>query len=506
MTRKSTRNLNADQTTDGAVRADVAKTVRQSRPTRKSPSRKARRSAETLPLLLAHMSGAGDGLLLGRYLAPSGAGSLGFRERASEATAPPGHSPVTLEGEGHVLTIAPTGAGKGRGSIIPNLLRYEGSAIVLDPKGEAAAVTARRRREMGHDVRIIDPFGLVTKETDSLNPFDIFNLPGIDHGAEAEALATLLSGNSQSTKEPFWDIWGRALCAGVIAAVAETEGPSTRNFSRVRDYLKAPDPVYALARLLEQRGSRLNRLSQQEIGSFLQLHEATRSGVIATAQSYLSALASDAAAGTLMKSSVDLEALREGRPMTIYLVIPPSKLTSHASLLRLWVSSLISAVMARTKLPELRTLFIIDECAQLGKFDLLPTAVTLARGYGMRVWCFFQDMSQLKRMYPTEWQAVVTSSAVMQVFGIPNHLMARELADVIGDLSAEELRKLPADQQAVMFARGGATKACLLDYLNDPEFQTAFDPNPMFIGTGGGTQGTGNAEKPAAKGSTPSHG
>ncbi len=489
MTPDPKRNLNEDINNDGTVPAKPVKTAR-----KPGPPKKSRRVPDSVPPLLARASGAGDGLLLGRHLPSAGPSVPGFRESSVNRNVPAASSPVTLEGEGHVLTIAPTGAGKGRGSIIPNLLRYEGSVIVLDPKGEAAAVTARRRREMGHDVRIIDPFGLVNKHTDSLNPFDIFDLPGIDHGAEAEALATLLSGNFQSTKEPFWDIWGRALCAGVIAAVAQTEGPATRNFSKVRDYLKSADPVYGLASLLERHGTQLNRLSTQEIGSFLHLHEATRSGVIATAQSYLSALASDAAASTLMKSSVDLEALREGKPMTIYLVIPPTKLTSHASLLRLWVSSLMSAVMARTKLPELRTLFIIDECAQLGKFDALPTAVTLARGYGMRVWAFFQDMSQLKRMYPSEWQAVVTSSAVMQVFGVPNHLMARELADVIGDLSAEELRKLPADQQAVMFARGGASKASLLDYLKDPEFRAAWDPNPMFNGGGDAQQGGGRGE------------
>ncbi|MCB8878531.1 type IV secretory system conjugative DNA transfer family protein, partial [Acidisoma silvae] len=48
---------------------------------------------------------------------------------------------------GHILTCAPTGAGKGIGAVIPNLLDYPGSAFVLDFKGENYAVTARARRE-----------------------------------------------------------------------------------------------------------------------------------------------------------------------------------------------------------------------------------------------------------------------------------------------------------------------------------------------------------------------
>ncbi|RCX07126.1 type IV secretory system conjugative DNA transfer family protein, partial [Extensimonas vulgaris] len=51
---------------------------------------------------------------------------------------------------GHVVTVAPTGSGKGIGAVIPNLLDYPGSALVLDVKGENAAVTARARRELGH--------------------------------------------------------------------------------------------------------------------------------------------------------------------------------------------------------------------------------------------------------------------------------------------------------------------------------------------------------------------
>ena len=44
---------------------------------------------------------------------------------------------------GHILTCTPTGAGKGIGAVIPNLLDCPGSVFVLDLKGENYAVTAR---------------------------------------------------------------------------------------------------------------------------------------------------------------------------------------------------------------------------------------------------------------------------------------------------------------------------------------------------------------------------
>src|ERR1700684_2772047 len=48
---------------------------------------------------------------------------------------------IRYTGDGHLVTFAPTGAGKGAGVIIPNLLHYNGSIIVVDPKGENFVVT-----------------------------------------------------------------------------------------------------------------------------------------------------------------------------------------------------------------------------------------------------------------------------------------------------------------------------------------------------------------------------
>jgi type IV secretion system protein VirD4 len=45
----------------------------------------------------------------------------------------------------HMLTIAGSRAGKGVSMIIPNLIFYKGSAVIIDPKGENAARTAGRR-------------------------------------------------------------------------------------------------------------------------------------------------------------------------------------------------------------------------------------------------------------------------------------------------------------------------------------------------------------------------
>jgi len=57
------------------------------------------------------------------------------------------------------MTVAGARAGKTSTLLIPNLLLYQGSVLVLDPKGELASATAAHRAsELGQDVYVLDPW------------------------------------------------------------------------------------------------------------------------------------------------------------------------------------------------------------------------------------------------------------------------------------------------------------------------------------------------------------
>ena len=62
-------------------------------------------------------------------------------------------------------------------------------------------------------------------------------------------------------------------------------------------------------------------LARTEIASFLQLTDVTRSGVLATAQSFTEVVSSAPARRTLAGTTIDLDAVASGDPVTIYLVI-----------------------------------------------------------------------------------------------------------------------------------------------------------------------------------------
>ena len=84
----------------------------------------------------------------------------------------------------------------------------------------AAAVFGTSDLQLEIPRAAVDPFGIVTDKTDSLNPMDAFDIPGVDPSALAMDVAKQLSGGGMSLKDPFWDIRGHDLAAGVISGAA----------------------------------------------------------------------------------------------------------------------------------------------------------------------------------------------------------------------------------------------------------------------------------------------
>jgi type IV secretion system protein VirD4 len=422
-------------------------------------------------------------LFLG-WKGPLDPGGVGFHALHANANAEAdAYEPLLYNGDGHLMTVAPTGAGKGIGVIVPNLLTYPGSVIAIDIKGELTQVTARRRREMGQRVVVLDPFSLVTEKgrpSDALNPFDLFKLPNADPESDAEMLAAQFSVDHNFSTDRYWDDTGKGLAAGLIAHLATTGKPEERHPNALRKMLYMDDLDYTIATWLD-KGEVKNPLARDEFVAYLSApSDKTRPCIRTTACTYLKCLGSEVVSRAMEKSTFDLNTLMHGEPVTIYLVIPPEKLESHRAVLRAWVATLLTAVLRRSKLPDLRTLFIVDEAAQLGEMPLLRTAMTLLRGYGLQCWTFWQDLGQLRQLYPDDWTTMVSNSAALQAFGLPRHGTARTAwLEVLGE-EALDLPRMPHGEMAISFSDSGIGRYRRANYLIDPLFTGLFDPNKRF--------------------------
>lgn len=402
---------------------------------------------------------------------------------------------VSYNGGGHLITFAPTGAGKGVSTIIPALLTYHGSTIVVDPKGENFHVTARRRLEMGHQVYVLDPFRLVTPcekfvslygvdnviffEGDSLNPLDFITMgEGKDDDSEAQTIAVSLAERSGSNA--FWDNMATLLLTGLIQFISTSPDvpAAQRSMSTVvrlvyRDNLD--DYISDIVRF-----KRTDRFSRRAFEGFLSSGEQkTRGEVLSFVRGYLTALTTQGIQKSISSTSVDLDGLIRGDRMTIYIVFPPSKLRAYAKLLRMWVTVLLQAIMSRKSRPDLNTLLLLDECAQLGELEQLRTAITLLRGYGLQAWMFFQDLSQIEERY-SDWRNLVNNCAVLQAFGLSREMAANPIAELVGGITGQELVSLGRSQQLLAETGKGSRVVELMTYWRDPAFHGLADRNPLI--------------------------
>jgi type IV secretion system protein VirD4 len=303
-------------------------------------------------------------------------------------------------------------------------------------------------------------------------------LRGSDIDTDSEMLASLLAVGNQNVHDPFWNTMANGLIAGLIAHIANNP-PNERHFGYLRAWLYYREVDLAIATMLDKYEVK-SRMARDQFIAYLETpFDKTRPCIRTMACSYISSLCSDAVENCLRKFSFNLQDLYDGKPLSIYIVIPPDKLESHRALLRLWVGTLLTTVMRRKNMPRQRTLFFLDECAQLGTLPMLRQAITLLRGSGLQTWTFWQDLSQLRQCYPNDWQAIVNNSDVLQVFGIGNHNMAKEWGELLGQ-RPEDLHRLAREDAAVLRKGQGSMLCRRPDYLKDEMFAGQFDANPRF--------------------------
>jgi len=425
-----------------------------------------------------------DGLLVGWSLEPGRRRRhIGFTPPDPQTSSPATTlEPILDTGEGHLITIAPTGAGKGTGCIIPALLRYPGPVAVIDPKGENYAVTARRRRAMGQEVVVLDPFGITAAdERHRFNPLDLAD-PRSDRLIEDVAtLATLASSNAGSTamdRDPFWPQMGRTLVAAAILDVLTMPDSKTATMPAVRAVIN--QPLDKLAKRAEQWQRADHPELRRMAGLLVNPAEATLGGYWALAVNQLDFLKGGQMEAHLSASDLDLNKVYDGSPLSVYLVLPPDKLQSHSALLRLWIGALVSVITRRSQRPQHATLMLVDEAAQLGELPQLRQAVTLLRGYGVRVWSFWQDISQIQHLYPADWETLLNNCRIQQYFGATTALSADAVVAASGFGPREAILDLERDEMILNVAGDEPVVVRKPNYRFDPPFQGLYDGNPFY--------------------------
>jgi type IV secretion system protein VirD4 len=381
------------------------------------------RFAETSDIKAADLLGS-SGLILGRSLADPARLTKAIKQlftapwreshyvcqymrAACRRRNEPGDPPlIRLSKFVHGLVCAIPGAGKGVGFVLPNLLAYSGSCLVIDPKGENYRTTARvRRRQFRNRIVRLDPFE-VCGPGSQFNPLD-FVTPSPHLVDQCTALADSLVVQTGHETDPHWNEAARiAILAGILYVVVYA-APPDRTLNAVADIVTDPEGFAGMVAMMQDKTGELAslcvdphayRLLQRYGNAMSSWQDRELSSILSSVGRHLSWLHSQPIEQHLSASSFDPRDLVRG-DMTVYLVLPPKYLTTHSRLLRLWVASLYNAVTDCGPQDEREVLFLLDEAASLGPMPSLFQAITLGRGYGIRAWLILQSLGQLKTLF-----------------------------------------------------------------------------------------------------------
>jgi len=366
-------------------------------------------------------------------------GGAGFSLGAFEDQKGQRHA-LHYTGDRHLLTVAPTRSGKGVASIIPNALTYEGSLLLIDPKGENARITAARRGAgdaarnisgMGQTVHVVDPWGITELPPSRFNPLDWLDPADEDISENAMMLADSIVTPREGTLEPFWDEEAKALLMGLLLYVALDEREKEdRTLGRVRDIIRMGEINFE--NILLQMQENTNPIVSSTAERTLSKDPKLRSNVRASLQAHTHFLDSPRIRASLERSDFRFEDLKSSK-MTVYLVLPADRLDTFGRWLRLLVQQAIT-VNARNieTRPEKPILFLLDEMAALGRLTMVEQAYGLMAGFGMQLWGIVQDLSQLDKIYGKGWETFIGNSGVVQYFGSRDHKTAEYFSKLCG--------------------------------------------------------------------------
>jgi len=352
---------------------------------------------------------------------------------------------LRFDGQQFVLLAAPARSGKGVGIVIPNLLSYPDSVVVLDIKRENYALTAGFRRAHGQDVYLFDPFA-EDGRTHRYNPLSAIS-DGLFRVGDILAIGYALY--PPGGHDDFWKDQARNLFLGILLLLCEW-----RDARRAGSGASIPDypvtmgevlrqssgngmPVKAyLQRALVQHRDLLSGPCVDALNRFLSNDDKVLASILATFHAPLTIWANPIVDAATSANDFDLRDVRRRR-MSVYIGITPDHLSESALLVNLVFSQLVN--LNTKQLPEadptlrFQCLLLLDEMTAIGKIHIIARAVAYMAGYNLRLLSIVQSVAQLESVYGRADARTFLTNHAMQILYAPREQKdANDYSEMLG--------------------------------------------------------------------------
>ncbi|MBC3941125.1 conjugal transfer protein TraG [Sphingomonas albertensis] len=345
------------------------------------------------------------------------------------------------DGPEHVLCFAPTRSGKGVGLVVPSLLTWPGSCIVHDIKGENWGLTAGFRAKIGR-VLLFDPTNVASA---AYNPLLEVRRGEWEVRDVQNVADVLVDPEGSLEKRNHWEKTSHALLVGAILHVLYAEADKT--LAGVAAFLSDPrrsiEATLAAMMSTPHLGEAgVHPVVASAARELLNKSENERSGVLSTAMSFLGLYRDPVVAQVTRRCDWRIADLVDGaRPVTLYLVVPPSDISRTKPLIRL-VLNQVGRRLTEELTPKAkrhRVLLMLDEFPALGRLDFFESALAFMAGYGLKAFLIAQSLNQIEKAYGPN-NAILDNCHVRVSFATNDERTAKRVSDALG--TATEMRAM----------------------------------------------------------------
>ena len=449
------------------------------------------------------------------------------------------------DGPEHVLAFAPTRSGKGVGLVLPTLLSWPHSVLVHDIKGENYALTAGwRASELRSRVLKFDPSS-DDGTSCRYNPLAHVRLGSPSEIKDVQNIVQILvdpDGKGAQGDEAHWIATSSAFLTGVLLHVLYFE--QEKSLAGVAAFLS--DPSFDSSRQMYQRMFNAAHDPYEKYGwrdsqgrptathpvvamaarDMLNKDPKEETSVLSTAVRFLTLFRDPIVARATSTSDFTIDELMNGeRPLSLYLVIPPSDIDRLKPLTRLVINQVLRGLTSEMtfeggrSVPNYRhrLLLMIDEFPSLGRLEVVQTALAFMAGYGIKAYLIAQDVAQLSAAYggATGRDETIMANCQVQIAFAPNKIETMELLSKLAGsttvrsetrsysgrrigmrsqvmvnaqdteralLTPDEARRLPDDDQLIFVSGHAPIYAKKIRYFEDPTFaERAAIPAPKSV-------------------------
>lgn len=379
-----------------------------------------------------------------------------------------GYATMQIETDKHMITIANTGGGKGRGVAIPNMLNHRGSLFSIEIGGTGYKATHNYRRSvLGQDVYLIDPLGAIQgSKSACFNVLDTVDPENPRFVTEMKQIADSLLKHPKGKEpsDPYFESTPRELLLALLIHVKTSSSiaEEDRHLPKVAELISS----YGGEEWEELMNSFATntgkyRASFNKAGNYFHgvNDENTRSIISSISNSALSFVEDPAFAEILKTSSFDLKNFRESKT-SLYIVLPEIEdFQTNSAFFRMLTERAFVACPnlgdgGRSFTHDDRALFMLDEFTQLGKLDVIDTGMQTARQKGITIWALFQDIGRLEKLYSKEIAGSFLGAAgVVQVFDVGDERTKEYVSSRVGN----NLVMIPTVQHSISNTDGENT-------------------------------------------------